>query len=47
VNLRLAALIESGQFDWDNEKHREAYLKAWINGTAPAPPKRPEKEADA
>ena len=45
VNPRLAALIDSGQFDWENDKHREAYLRAWVNGTAPPP--RPEKEADA
>jgi hypothetical protein len=47
VNPRLAALIESGGFDWDNEKHREAYLRAWTAGTAPPPPRRSEKEADA
>ncbi len=43
VSPRLAELIGSGQFDWDNEKHREAYLRAWVNGVAP-PPSRPEPE---
>jgi len=43
VNPKLAALIDSGQFDWDNDKHREAYLRAWVNGTAPPPPKRPDE----
>ena len=41
VNRKLADLIDSGRFDWDNEDHREAYLRAWVNGTAP-PPRRPE-----
>lgn len=46
--MTVADLIESGEFDWDNDKHREAYLRAWVNGTAPPPPGRPqEKEADA
>ena len=29
---KLAALLESGEFDWDNPRHREAYLRAWVNG---------------
>lgn len=29
---RLLALIESGQLDWDNPRHREAYLRAWAKG---------------
>ena len=45
VNPKLAELINSGQFDWDNDTHREAYLRAWVNGAAPPPD--PEKEADA
>jgi hypothetical protein len=32
LNLRLAALLESGEFDWDNPYHREAYLKAFAAG---------------
>ena len=44
MNPRLAALIDSGQFDWDNDKHREAYLRAWVNGAAPPPQM---KDADA
>ena len=44
VNPKLRELIESGQFDWDNPRHREAYLRAWVAGTAPPPPARPEPE---
>ncbi len=47
VNPGLAALVESGELDWDNPRHREAYLRAWVNGTAPAPRERPEGEPDA
>ena len=49
MNQHLATLIDSGGFDWDNPRHREAYLKAWIAGTAPPPPRRPEpaEEPDA
>jgi hypothetical protein len=43
VNPRLAELIASGRFDWDDGKHREAYLRAWVNGTAPPPPQRTER----
>ena len=32
---RLLELLESGEFDWDNLKHREAYLRAWVNGGLP------------
>ena len=37
VNPKLLKLIESGEFDWDDPRHREAYLRAWVNGTAPPP----------
>ena len=30
-NPRLLDLIESGELDWDNLRHREAYLRAWVN----------------
>ena len=30
-NPRLLELLENGNFDWDDEYHRTAYLKAWIN----------------
>lgn len=30
-NPRLQYLLDSGEFNWDDEKHREAYLKAWVN----------------
>ena len=42
VNPRLAELLESGQFDWDDERHRAAWLKAWIN----APRKQEEESLD-
>ena len=31
-NPRLLDLIESGELDWDNPRHREAYLRAWVKG---------------
>jgi hypothetical protein len=46
VNPKLAALIASGEFDWDNLQHREAYLRAWVKGDAPPPPARPEPEKE-
>ncbi len=30
LNPRLAELLESGELDWDNPRHREAYLKYWL-----------------
>ena len=30
-NPRLRELLDSGNLDWDNEYHREAYLKAWVS----------------
>ena len=36
VNRRLLDLIESGELDWDNPGHREAYLRAWVTGSLPA-----------
>lgn len=47
MNPVLAELIESGEFDWDDLRHREAYLRAWVNGTAPPPPSRPEPQKEA
>ena len=32
---RLLELLESGEFDWDNLRHREAWLRAWLNGALP------------
>jgi hypothetical protein len=32
VSRRLLDLLERGDFDWDNPRHREAYLRAWVNG---------------
>ena len=34
-NPALLDLLESGRFDWDNPRHREAYLRAWVNGALP------------
>ena len=31
----LLGLLESGQLDWDNPGHREAYLRAWAAGALP------------
>lgn len=47
VNGRLAALVESGDLDWDDLRHREAYLRAWVTGTEPVPPCRRDEENDA
>ena len=30
MNPALAALIESGEFDWDDPRHREMYLRTWV-----------------
>jgi hypothetical protein len=43
---RLLDLIERDEFDWDDPRHREAYLRAWVNGIAPPPPARPEPEKE-
>ena len=32
MNPRLLELLERDELDWDNPVHREAYLKAWVNG---------------
>lgn len=40
-NPRLQELLESDRFDWDDLRHREAYLKAWIN----RPIKQQEEES--
>jgi len=31
MHPKLLELLESGEFDWDNPRHREAYLRAWVN----------------
>ena len=36
VNPRLLELLGSGEFDWDNPRHREAYLRAWVKGEVKA-----------
>ena len=35
VNPRLLELLESGDLDWDNPRHREAYLKYWLSRPLP------------
>ena len=42
VHPGLAALLESGEFDWDDPRHREAYLRAWLN----APRKQEDERFD-
>jgi len=31
VHPKLRKLLETGELDWDNEHHRAAFLKAWVN----------------
>lgn len=31
LNPRLRELLGGGDLDWDNPRHREAFLKYWIN----------------
>ena len=33
---KLQELLEAGRLDWDDPRHREAYLRAWVNGSLPA-----------
>jgi hypothetical protein len=35
VNPRLRELLEKDQLDWDDPRHREAYLRAWVKGAVP------------
>lgn len=44
ANPRLLDLLERGELDWDNLKHREAYLRAWVNRELPE--KAEDKEPD-
>jgi hypothetical protein len=37
VSPRLLDLLERDELDWDNLKHREAYLRAWVSGELPPP----------
>ena len=32
LHPKLLQLLESGEFDWDYPRHREAYLRAWVRG---------------
>ncbi len=47
VNPKLAELLERDELDWDNEKHREAYLRAWVNGEVNPSPIAPAAEGGA
>lgn len=31
LNPRLRELLEKDELDWENPRHREAYLKYWLN----------------
>jgi hypothetical protein len=44
LNPRLRELIETGALDWDNPRHREAYLRAWVKNELPA--RKAEKPPD-
>ena len=30
---KLLELLERNELDWDDPRHREAYLRAWLNGS--------------
>ncbi len=32
MHQKLQQLLDSGEFDWDNIFHREAFLRAWVKG---------------
>jgi len=31
VNPRLRRLLDTGELDWDDFRHREMYLREWVN----------------
>jgi hypothetical protein len=31
VNSKLRELLEKDELDWDDPRHREAYLRYWVN----------------
>lgn len=35
VNPRLLDLLDRDELDWDDPRHREAYLRAWVNRDLP------------
>lgn len=41
LHPKLAGLLESGELDWDNPRHREAYLKYWLNRPLPQEEEEP------
>ena len=32
MSPRLAALLETGEFDWHDPRHRETYLREFVRG---------------
>jgi len=42
LSPRLQELLDSGELDWDNPRHREAYLREWLK----APRKHQEADDD-
>lgn len=41
LNPRLRELLEQGGLDWDDPRHREAYLKFWLSQPLPQEEDRP------
>jgi len=35
VHPKLLELLEKDELDWENLRHREMYLKAWVAGRIP------------
>ena len=35
VSPKLRELLEKDNLDWDNQHHREMFLKAWVAGRIP------------
>ena len=35
LNPKLQELLEKDELDWDNQSHREMYLRTWLAGAAP------------
>ena len=31
TNKRLQHLLDTGELDWDDPRHREIYLREWVN----------------
>ena len=35
LNPRLAELLQAGRLDWDDPRHRAAYLEYWVSRPVP------------